>query len=99
MTQPIQTCRRVQEQVILRSIKSQTAEGALYSLIFNALKQPHQHQRAAIINLIKQQGFTAERATTALNVMEMADWIKHTADGLEVLVYLTEYAKLTGGAE
>lgn len=99
MTQSIQTCRRVQEQVILRSIKSETAKGALFQLIYNALSQPQRHQRAAIVNLCKQQGFNTERATTALRVLEMADWVKTTADGLEVLVFLTEHAKITGGAE
>ncbi len=91
--------RRVQEYSVLSAINAQSAQGALYSLIFNALAKPERHQRAAIIKLSKQQGYTTGRATTALKVMEMADWVKTTTDGLAVLVYLTEYAKLTGGAK
>lgn len=99
MDQPVLTCRRVQESDILSAMRQQTAKGALFQLIYNALKQPQRHQRAAIIKLCKQQGYATERATAALRVMEMADWVKTTADGLEVLLFLTEYAKLTGGAE
>lgn len=99
MDQPVLNCRRVQESDILSAIRQQTAKGALFQLIFNALSQPQRHQRAAIIKLCKQQGYATERATAALRVMEMADWVKTTADGLEVLVFLTKHAKITGGTE
>jgi hypothetical protein len=99
MTQPAFTCRRVQEVIVLAAIRQKSAKGALFQLIYNALSQPQRHQRAAIVNLCKQQGYTADRTTTALKVLEMAGWVHTTVDGLEVLVYLTEYAKLTGGAE
>lgn len=97
--QSVLSYRRVQETIVLSAMRQQSAKGALFQLIYNALKQPQRHQRAAILGLCKQQGFTADRATTALKVMEMAGWVHTTTDGLEVLVYLTEYAKLTGGAE
>lgn len=94
--QSVLSSRRVQETIVLSAMRQQSAKGALFQLIFNALSQPQRHQRAAIITLCKQQGYTTERATTALKVMEMADWVKTTADGLEVLVFLTEHSKLKG---
>ena len=99
MEKPLLNCRRVQEYSVLSAINAQSAQGALYSLIFNSLAKPERHLRASILKLCKQQGYTSGRATTALKVMEMAGWVNTTTDGLEVLVYLTEYAKLTGGAK
>lgn len=93
------TCRRVQETNILNEMKRQTAAGALYQLIFNALKQPQKHRRSAVMKLCQQQGYTSSEARTAFFVMEMADWVHTQAEEIEVLVFLTEHAKLTGGAE
>lgn len=97
--QTLSESRRNQEFKILNSIKRQNAEGALYQLIFNALMQPQRHLRTSILALCKRQGYCKSKATTALFVMEMADWIRTNVDGLEVAVFLTEHAKLTGGAE
>lgn len=96
--QPLSESRRNQEFKILDSIKRQNAEGALYQLVFNALMQPQRHLRTSILALCKQQGYCNSKATTALFVLEMADWVRTHVDGLEVVVFLTEHAKLTGSA-
>jgi hypothetical protein len=87
----------VQETIVLSAMRQQTAKGALFQLIYNALKQPQRHQRASVIKLCQQQGFTCNEARTAFKVMEMADWVHTKAEEIEVLVFLTEYAKLTAG--
>ena len=90
--------RRVQELMITGSIKRQTAQGALYQLIFNALMEPRRHLRPSIIELCKRQGYSATKANSALSVMESAGWLKSDAQKLQVVLYLTEYAKAVQGA-
>lgn len=91
--------RRFNELNILGAIRRQSAQGALYQLIFNALMQPQRHLRTSILALCRRQGFSTDKAATALMVMERADWLHTATDGLEVIVFLTEHAKLAGGAE
>lgn len=92
------TSRRFQEKNIYSAIQRQTSQGALYQLIANALLQPQRHLRVAIIELCRRQGFASSAVITALNVMELADWVKTQTDGLEVVISLTEHAKMAAGA-
>lgn len=89
--------RRQNELNILAEIDLQSAQGALLSLLKNALLTNTKHLRGDLIKLCQRNGYSAPEARTALYLIERADWVRTIAEDTQVYVYLTEHAVLTAG--